>query len=293
MANRRMFNKEIVNSDAFSSMPISSQALYFHLGMEADDDGFINNPLRVVRTINVSADDLKVLQAKRFIIDFNTGIIVIKHWRKNNQIRTDRYKETNYLEEASQLYVKKDGTYTLNADNIGAIPFMATKTQPNNNQWLPQYSVVKSSLVEISEVKENKEKNITTTNKELFNSSNSQDNDFMNRINNDTKVSGVFTDLERKLKWNFLQPKGRELTEFEARLLMEWIDNYPKPYLDHMISELSLINDDKKNFKYLRGAITKAYDKWLKQGDNNSHELDEIERTIKELEAQEKAKGNK
>jgi hypothetical protein len=115
----------------------------------------------------------------------------------------------------------------------------------------------------------------------------------MNRINNDTKVSGVFTDLERKLKWNFLQPKGRELTEFEARLLMEWIDNYPKPYLDYMISELSLINDDKKNFKYLRGAITKAYDKWLKQGDNNSHELDEIERTIRELEAQEKAKGNK
>jgi hypothetical protein len=274
-------------------MPISSQALYFHLGMEADDDGFINNPLRVVRTINVSADDLKVLQAKRFIIDFNTGIIVIKHWRKNNQIRTDRYKETNYLEEASQLYVKKDGTYTLNADNIGAIPFMATKTQPNNNQWLPQYSVVKSSLVEISEVKENKEKNITTTNNELFNSSNSQDNDFMNRINNDTKVSGVFTDLERKLKWNFLQPKGRELTEFEARLLMEWIDKYPKPYLDYMITELSLINDDKKNFKYLRGAITKAYDKWLKQGDNNSHELDEIERTIRELEAQEKAKGNK
>jgi hypothetical protein len=291
MANRRMFNKEIVNSDAFSSMPISSQALYFHLGMEADDDGFINNPLRVVRTINVSADDLKVLQAKRFIIDFNTGIIVIKHWRKNNQIRTDRYKETNYLEEASQLYVKKDGTYTLNADNIGAIPFMATKTQPNNNQWLPQYSVVKSSLVEISEVKENKEKNITTTNKELFNSSNSQDNDFMNRINNDTKVSGVFTDLERKLKWNFLQPKGRELTEFEARLLMEWIDNYPKPYLDHMISELSLINDDKKNFKYLRGAITKAYDKWIQSGDNKIHEVDEIEKTIRELEAQEKAKG--
>jgi predicted phage replisome organizer len=143
------------------------------------------------------------------------------------------------------------------------------------------------------ELEKDKEKDITTTNNELFNSSNSQDNDFMNRINNDTKVSGVFTDLERKLKWNFLQPKGRELTEFEARLLMEWIDNYPKLYLDYMISELSLINDDKKNFKYLRGAITKAYDKWLKQGDNNSHELDEIERTIRELEAQEKAKGGK
>jgi predicted phage replisome organizer len=141
------------------------------------------------------------------------------------------------------------------------------------------------------ELEKDKEKDITTTNNELFNSSNSQDNDFMNRINNDTKVSGVFSDLERKLKWNFLQPKGRELTEFEARLLMEWIDNYPKPYLDHMISELSLINDDKKNFKYLRGAITKAYDKWIQSGDNKIHEVDEIEKTIRELEAQEKAKG--
>jgi predicted phage replisome organizer len=141
------------------------------------------------------------------------------------------------------------------------------------------------------ELEKDKEKDITTTNNELFNSSNSQDNDFINRINNDTKVSGVFSDLERKLKWNFLQPKGRELTEFEARLLMEWIDNYPKPYLDHMISELSLINDDKKNFKYLRGAITKAYDKWIQSGDNKIHEVDEIEKTIRELEAREKAKG--
>jgi hypothetical protein len=248
MANRRMFNKEIVNSDAFSSMPISSQALYFHLGMEADDDGFINNPLRVVRTINVSADDLKVLQAKRFIIDFNTGIIVIKHWRKNNQIRTDRYKETNYLEEASQLYVKKDGTYTLNADNIGAIPFMATKTQPNNNQWLPQYSVVKSSLVEISEVKESKESN----NNDLY---------FMDQLNKDVKKNTAFETLEKLIKNNFLTPK-RDLTEVEARMLFEWVGKYPKPYLEHIISELCLVSTDKRNFRYLKGAIEKAYDTW-------------------------------
>jgi hypothetical protein len=248
MANRRMFNKEIVNSDAFTSMPISSQALYFHLGMEADDDGFVNNPLRVARTINVGGDDLKVLILKKFLIDFQTGIVVIKHWRKNNQIRYDRYNQTNYLEEASKLFIKKDGTYTVDADNIGVIPFMATKKQPDSNQWLPQYSVVKSSLVEISEVKESKESN----NNDLY---------FMDQLNKDVKKNTAFETLEKLIKNNFLTPK-RELTEVEARMLFEWVGKYPKPYLEHIISELCLVSTDKRNFRYLKGAIEKAYDSW-------------------------------
>jgi hypothetical protein len=248
MANRRMFNKEIVNSDAFTSMPISSQALYFHLGMEADDDGFVNNPLRVARTINVGGDDLKVLILKKFLIDFQTGIVVIKHWRKNNQIRYDRYNQTNYIEEASKLFIKKDGTYTIDADNIGVIPFMATKKQPDSNQWLPQYSVVKSSLVEISEVKESKESN----NNDLY---------FMDQLNKDVKKNTAFETLEKLIKNNFLTPK-RELTEVEARMLFEWVGKYPKPYLEHIISELCLVSTDKRNFRYLKGAIEKAYDTW-------------------------------
>jgi hypothetical protein len=248
MANRRMFNKEIVNSDAFTSMPISSQALYFHLGMEADDDGFVNNPLRVARTINVGGDDLKVLILKKFLIDFQTGIVVIKHWRKNNQIRYDRYNQTNYLEEASKLFIKKDGTYTVDADNIGVIPFMATKKQPDSNHWLPQYSVVKSSLVEISEVKESKESN----NNDLY---------FMDQLNKDVKKNTAFETLEKLIKNNFLTPK-RELTEVEARMLFEWVGKYPKPYLEHIISELCLVSTDKRNFRYLKGAIEKAYDTW-------------------------------
>lgn len=113
MAERRMFAKTIIDSDAFLDMPLSSQALYFQLGMRADDDGFINNPKRIQRMIGASEDDLKLLIAKNFIINFESGVIVIKHWKMNNYIRNDRYKETVYKEEKALLETKNNGAYTL------------------------------------------------------------------------------------------------------------------------------------------------------------------------------------
>lgn len=112
MAQRRMFSKDIVCSDAFLEMPISSQLLYFQLGMEADDDGFIGSPKKIARMVNSNDDDLKVLASKRFVLVFPNGIIVIKHWKINNYIQSDRYKETRYLEEKSQLTTKENGSYT-------------------------------------------------------------------------------------------------------------------------------------------------------------------------------------
>jgi hypothetical protein len=113
MAERRMFAKQIVDSDAFLDMPLSSQALYFHLSMRADDDGFINNPKKIQRMIGCSDDDLKILIAKRFVIPFESGVCVIKHWKLHNYIQKDRYKETTYLDEKSQLSIKDNGSYTL------------------------------------------------------------------------------------------------------------------------------------------------------------------------------------
>lgn len=113
MAERRMFAKTIIDSDAFIDMPLSTQALYFHLSMRADDDGFINNPKRIQRTIGASDDDLRILIGKRFIIPFDSGIVVIKHWKIHNYIQSDRYKETVYLEEKSQLQTKENKAYTL------------------------------------------------------------------------------------------------------------------------------------------------------------------------------------
>ena len=113
MAERRMFAKTIIDSDAFLDMPLSSHALYFHLSMRADDDGFINNPKKIQRMIGASDDDLKLLIAKNFIIPFETGIVVIKHWKIHNYIRNDRYKETVYQEEKSQLTLKDNNAYTI------------------------------------------------------------------------------------------------------------------------------------------------------------------------------------
>lgn len=113
MAERRMFSKTIIDSDSFLDMPLSAQALYFHLSMRADDDGFINNPKRIQRMIGATDDDYKLLIAKSFVITFESGVIVIKHWRINNYIQKDRYKETVYSEEKELLTVKDNGSYTL------------------------------------------------------------------------------------------------------------------------------------------------------------------------------------
>lgn len=113
MAERRMFSKSIVQSDAFLDMPLSSQALYFQLGMEADDDGFVNSPKRTQKLINANEDDLKLLLAKSFLIDMGDGIVVIKHWKMNNYIQKDRYRSTVYRDKIKLLYTKENGGYTL------------------------------------------------------------------------------------------------------------------------------------------------------------------------------------
>lgn len=113
MAERRMFAKTIIDSDAFLDMSLSTQALYFHLSMRADDDGFINNPKKIQRMIGCGDDELKILIAKKFIIPFESGVCVIKHWRIHNYIRNDRYKETVYQEEKEALKLKENGAYTV------------------------------------------------------------------------------------------------------------------------------------------------------------------------------------
>lgn len=122
MAERRMFALKIVDSDAFLDMPDSAQNLYFHLAMRADDDGFISNPKKVMRMIGASDDNLKILMAKRFLLSFDTGIVVIKHWRLHNYIAKDRYTETIYKEEKDRIFVKANGAYTDHPERV-SIPY--------------------------------------------------------------------------------------------------------------------------------------------------------------------------
>ena len=113
MAERRMFAKTIIDSDAFLDMPITAQLLYFHLSMRADDDGFINKPKSIMRMVGCKDDDIKLLFAKKFLIPFESGVVVIKHWRIHNYIRKDTYTETKYKEEKSSLELDENNAYRL------------------------------------------------------------------------------------------------------------------------------------------------------------------------------------
>lgn len=113
MAQKRMFTMKIVDSDAFLDMPLSSQCLYFHLNMRADDDGFVGNPKKIMRMIGASDDDMKLLILKKFILIFENNIVVIKHWWIHNTLIKDRYHETTYIDEKNQLKIKDNHAYSL------------------------------------------------------------------------------------------------------------------------------------------------------------------------------------
>ena len=122
MAEKRMFAKTIVLSDAFLDMPMSARCLYFTFGMLADDDGFVSSPKGIMRQCGASVDDLNILIAKRYVLAFESGIIVIKHWRINNYLRQDRYTPTTYVEEKETLSLDAKGAYVESGEAPVGIP---------------------------------------------------------------------------------------------------------------------------------------------------------------------------
>ena len=118
MAKKRMFSLDIIDTDLFLEMPQSSRLLYYELCMRADDDGFVSSPKKIMRVVGCSEDDFKVLITKQFLIPFDTGVVVIKHWKIHNYIQNDRYKETIYTTEKSQLIEEKNKMYTKCIQNV-------------------------------------------------------------------------------------------------------------------------------------------------------------------------------
>lgn len=141
MAERRMFAKTIIDSDAFIDMPTTARLLYYDLSMRADDDGFINSPKKICRMTGASDDDLKILIMKRFIIPFESGVVVIKHWKIHNYIRADRYKETEYREEKAQLRLKDNKAYSF----VGA-PGIPTVDQRETQDRIGKDRIGKESI---------------------------------------------------------------------------------------------------------------------------------------------------
>lgn len=158
---RRMFSEEITNSDSFLDMPQEVQLLYFHLGIHADDDGFVSNPKMVQRVIGAADDAIKILYAKKFLIPFDSGVCVIKHWRINNQIRKDRYKETKYIPEKSSLFIRENGAYTKNPELALPVPqgFFSTVGNQLATKGIP---TVATDKVSKGKVRLDKNKHVAT-----------------------------------------------------------------------------------------------------------------------------------
>lgn len=149
MSGKRMFSLDVVDTDKFLDMPTSTQVLYFHLGMRADDYGFVASPKRITKAVGCNEDDLKLLIAKSYLIPFDDGVVVISDWNVNNWIRQDRKKSTRFDDKLTELELK-NGVYILSdtAQPIGSQLTDNGQTADNQKatECQPQYSIDKYSI---------------------------------------------------------------------------------------------------------------------------------------------------
>ena len=159
MAERRMFTNKITEADAFTALPPTTQCLYFHLCMNADDDGFSNKIRQSMFNAHADQNDFQLLVDKRFIIPFESGVVVIKHWKMHNLIRNDRYHKTDYINEKATLVLKENGVYTNRIRNDNQV---TTNCLPSDNQMEPEVRLGKVSEGEDSLVKDRLDKDKRT-----------------------------------------------------------------------------------------------------------------------------------
>jgi len=251
MADRRMFSKTIIDSDDFLDMPLSTQSLYFHLAMRADDEGFINNPKKICRMIGSSQDELKLLIGKRFLLSFESGVVVIKHWLIHNMIRKDRMKETLYHEEKSRLGLKDNKVYTEIRESVD-IPMVAER-QPTDNQLSAQVSIGKDRLEEVSIDKVKQKK---PTQKQVFS------NIISNYTNNIELVESLenFIDMRKSIK--------AKLTENALKLLLTKLNK--------------ITNDDDYKIEMLNNAIMNSWKSVYEIKDRKSNNVNQVDTSAME-----------
>lgn len=269
MAKKRMFSLEVVDTDLFLEMPQSTQNLYFHLGMRADDDGFVSTPKKIIRTIGANEDDLKILFSKKFVIPFDSGIIVIRHWKLNNSLRKDRYTSTIYKKEMKQLVQDENGVYNL-VSEIG-LPSGLPGVNQNATNGLP--SIDKIRLDKISEDKSSKEESDSCVDGSNFN------------IANDSCVDGLqkITDFYNN-NIGLLTPYGQELFK-DYLLTMDF---------DVILYAMKLATEaNVRNLKYIKAILNDWENKGIKtlieaQLENQKFKNKNIE--VEETEEEKKAR---
>ncbi len=237
-----MFAKTIIDSDAFLDMPLSTQALYFHLSMRADDDGFINNPKKIQRMVGCGDDDLKLLMAKRFILVFESGVIVIKHWKIHNYIRNDRYKPTLYQDEKALLADKDNKAYTFAEE----LPKHDEKLGiPDDNQTVHQMDTqVRLGKVRLG--KDSKEiKDITPSKKTKANPIRHKYGEYKNVLLSDEQME--------KLKIEFPN-------DYQERIerLSEYCESSGKTYKNYLATIRSWARKEKSEPKNASGAYKRT-----------------------------------
>lgn len=213
MANRRCFSKDIVCSDDFYDLPISSQALYFHLGMNADDRGYVNNARTIIKIIGSSSGDLEALIQKKFVLVRNNNLILIKGWRINNSIQPSRLVETHYTEDLKTLFFDENNSYTENKTNTPCQQFVdktPTICQQNVDNLSTQYNIIKDNLSEDNLNKENviKESDVSADTDKL--------------IENVSNKGWTQEKVSQALNLKFLKECNYKLTDEEEQLLKEF-----------------------------------------------------------------------
>lgn len=261
MANRRMFSLDIVDTDKYLEMPVSAQALYFHLGMRADDDGFVSSPKRIASSAGCNGDDLKLLIAKGYLIPFESGVVVISDWNVNNWIRPDRKHNTRFEQEKAFLEVKND-VYTL-----------PNKLQPVDNQ-LTTKCHTEVSIGEDSISKDNKQcasDNAPRTSRTAI-------NDFFEsiwKLYPSKKGKGQISDSKKKVLYNIgYEELSRAIERYKAGLAR---DEWRKPQNGSTFFNSGYID-------YLDANYSEQGQQYPEEGDRSIYRDDEAYRRLwKEL----------
>ena len=256
MAQKRMFDKIITNDDNFLEMPNSTQALYFHLSMNADDDGFVNNWKSIMKITGTKEDDLKILISKSYLIPFDSGIIVIKHWRINNYLRGDRYRPTQFQKEFNMLENHENKAYQLKSEwSTAGIPMV----NPDKNR------------IEKNREEENSiDKSNQLANADSF----AQSQKYLNNINQDINKVTLFYEQNIGLLSSFI---------------LEEIEEYQNQIPDDMIIEAikRAVEVGKRNWKYIKGIINN----WISQGIKTLAEVQQNDEAFKKAKEQKQGRN--
>ena len=224
MAERRMFAKAIIDSDIFLDMPLSTQALYFHLAMRADDEGFVNNPKKIQKMIGASDDDVRILIMKRYILTFESGIIVIKHWKIHNYIQNDRFKPTSYVEEKATLTLDEKKSYVEIPKNVSILDTQVS---------IGKDSVDKDSIDEVSkdDMCDAKQVDTTPTAKILITillndgSEYGIEEEYFNQMKKLFPAVDVMAELRKMSAWAINNPTKRKTKSGIKRFIGTWLSS--------------------------------------------------------------------